>query len=60
MHLMSWHTLDVNHCHVTLSYSCKGKVNHYLVATDFRTRKLTIDGKIYCQNLPSLVEVKIT
>ena len=32
-------------------------VKHYLVAMNFKKRRLTIDGKVYLDNLYELVEV---
>ena len=37
--------------------SYEGKVNHYLVAMDFSTKKLTINGEKYFNHLPELVQV---
>jgi c-src tyrosine kinase len=39
-----------------LAVSHKGAVNHYLIAMDFSTRKLTISGKRYFSTLLELVE----
>ena len=33
-------------------------VKHYLVAMNFKKRRLTIDGKVYLDNLYELVEVR--
>ena len=33
-------------------------MSHYLVAMDFRTRKLTINGEKFFETLPVLVEVR--
>ena len=33
-------------------------MTHYLVAIDLKNRKLTFNGKIYFDDLPSLVKVK--
>ena len=38
-------------------FSCGGTVKHYLVAMNFKKRRLTIDGKVYLDNLCELVEV---
>lgn len=35
-----------------------GKVNHYLVAMDFNTKRLTINGEQFFDHLPELVEVR--
>ena len=40
--------------------SCGGVVKHYLVAMNFKKRRMTIDGKDYLDNLYELVEVSNT
>lgn len=40
-----------------VSCSFEGKINHYLVAMDFTTKKLTINGERYFDSLPELVQV---
>ena len=42
---------------VVFLYSYGGLVKHYLVAMNFKKRRLTIDGKDYLDNLYELVEV---
>ena len=42
---------------VRVHCSCEGKINHYLVAMDFTSKKLTINGEQYFESLPELVQV---
>ena len=42
---------------VLINCSYKGGVMHYLVAVSFRDRKLTVNGEMFFDNLPALVEV---
>lgn len=44
---------------VIFLYSCGGVVKHYLVAMNFKKRRMTIDGKVFLDNLYDLVEVSI-
>ncbi len=45
---------------VRISCSCGGKINHYLVAMDFTSKKLTINGEEYFDNLLELVQVSVS
>ena len=46
------HTLHIIH-------SRHGIIKHYLVALDLKSRKITVNGKKYFNNIPTMVEVGV-
>ena len=60
-HTFTPDSLTHPHTHTfILAHSYDGKVKHYLIAMDFKNRKMTINGQRYFSNLPALVEVCAT